>query len=154
MRGAAERYWREEAAERIAFNTVTMLGLVRVLSSAPIMAGRPLEAAERIAFNTVTMLGLVRVLSSAPIMAGRPLEAADAWSVLQTWLATDHIVRLHEPEGCRAKMADMVAAGLVTRALWTDAYLAAFAIAARVRLVTFDTDFTRFGGLDLLHLAS
>lgn len=123
MRGAAERYWREEAAERIAF-------------------------------NTVTMLGLVRVLSSAPIMAGRPLEAADAWSVLQTWLATDHIVRLHEPEGCRAKMADMVAAGLVTRALWTDAYLAAFAIAARVRLVTFDTDFTRFGGLDLLHLAS
>jgi hypothetical protein len=35
---------------------------------------------------------------------------------------------------------------------WTDAYLAAFAKAGGLRLVSFDGDFTRFGGLDLLRL--
>lgn len=123
MRSAAERYWREEAAERVAF-------------------------------STVTMLGLVRVLTCAPIMGGRPVEPADAWSVLQTWLTTGPVVRLHEPEGCRARLTEMATAGLVTGRSWTDAYLAAFAIAARVRLVTFDAGFTCFSGLDLLQLAA
>ena len=35
----------------------------------------------------------------------------------------------------------------------TDAYLAAFARCAGMQLVTFDTDFARFEGLDLLVLA-
>ena len=37
--------------------------------------------------------------------------------------------------------------------LWTDAYLAAFAKCAELRLVTFDKGFTRFPGLDALILA-
>ena len=36
--------------------------------------------------------------------------------------------------------------------LWADAYLAAFAMVGTFRLVTFDRDFTRFSGLELLHL--
>jgi predicted nucleic acid-binding protein len=36
---------------------------------------------------------------------------------------------------------------------WTDAYLAAFAVSSGARLVTFDSDFGRFGGLACLRLA-
>jgi uncharacterized protein len=37
---------------------------------------------------------------------------------------------------------------------WTDAYLAAFAISAGLRMVTFDRDFEKFEGLSLLLLKS
>jgi predicted nucleic acid-binding protein len=37
---------------------------------------------------------------------------------------------------------------------WTDAYLAAFARSAGLRLVTFDRGFARFSGLEVLLLAS
>ncbi len=36
--------------------------------------------------------------------------------------------------------------------MWPDAYLAAFAMAASLRLVSFDRDFSRFPGLNWLHL--
>jgi predicted nucleic acid-binding protein len=36
--------------------------------------------------------------------------------------------------------------------MWTDAYLAAFAITSGSRLVSFDADFARFPGLHFLHL--
>ena len=42
-RARADRYWREEAAPKLAFSAVTMLGLVRVCSNAPIFAGVPLK---------------------------------------------------------------------------------------------------------------
>ena len=42
-RTRAERYWRQEAAPRLAFCTVTMVGLVRVSCSAPLFAGQPLD---------------------------------------------------------------------------------------------------------------
>jgi predicted nucleic acid-binding protein len=35
---------------------------------------------------------------------------------------------------------------------WTDAYLAAFAMASGSRLVTFDAHFHRYPGLEFLHL--
>ena len=35
---------------------------------------------------------------------------------------------------------------------WTDAYLAAFAMASQAQLVTFDRGLRRFGGVDLLVL--
>lgn len=43
--------------------------------------------------------------------------------------------------------------GVAASASWTDFYLAAYAVAGALRLVTFDRDFARFKGLDLLHLA-
>jgi predicted nucleic acid-binding protein len=54
---------------------------------------------------------------------------------------------LVEPEG----LADLVRGGLSPR-LWTDAYLAAFALAGGHRLVTFDQGFLRFPGLEVLRL--
>jgi uncharacterized protein len=42
----AERYWRDEAAGQVAFNAVTMLGLVRICCNAPIFDGSTLTPEE------------------------------------------------------------------------------------------------------------
>ncbi len=59
---------------------------------------------------------------------------------------------LPDPEGVDELLAQWVRDGIVTPRLWTDAYLAAFAVAGNLRLVTFDKDFERFPGLNLLRL--
>ncbi|MDP1902558.1 MAG: hypothetical protein Q8K96_19230 [Rubrivivax sp.] len=79
------------------------------------------EAAARLHFCRVTMLGLVRLLTQPRLMGP-------------------------------ATMRRYVGAGLPAR-LITDAYLAAFAAACGLRLVTFDRDFGRFEGLHLLRLS-
>ena len=38
--------------------------------------------------------------------------------------------------------------------VWTDAYLAAFAITSQAQLITFDQGFSRYAGLDLLVLTN
>jgi predicted nucleic acid-binding protein len=64
-------------------------------------------------------------------------------------------VRLvHEPSGCESNLDQWASREASTPRLWTDAYLAAFAIAGGLRLVTFDRGFSRFPGLDLLLLSA
>jgi predicted nucleic acid-binding protein len=42
----AEQYWRSEADQKVAFTTVTCLGLTRIVSNAKIAEGRPLTVPE------------------------------------------------------------------------------------------------------------
>ena len=42
-RERAQEYWQEEANPAVAFNAVTMLGLVRICSNAPIFAGERIQ---------------------------------------------------------------------------------------------------------------
>ena len=76
----------------------------------------------------------------------------EAWRRYQSWREDQAVVLMEEPRGVEAHLDDLVERGLVVRKTWTDAYLAAFAISAELRLVSFDSDFERFPGLDLLRL--
>ena len=59
---------------------------------------------------------------------------------------------LAEPTGIEEVMTEWCHDGLATSKNWTDLYLAAFAVAGGLRLVTFDDDFHSFPRLELLHL--
>lgn len=107
---------------------------------------------ERLAFCRVTVLGFLRLTTSATVMGGQPLTAEDAWAAYSGWRRLDDVLFASEPDGCDVLFADWAGRGLITPRLWTDAYLAAFARAGGLRLVSFDRDFTRFDGLDLLQL--
>lgn len=120
-RDLAERYWREQASSRIAF-------------------------------NTVTMLGLVRISSNAAVLGGQPLTPADAWNVYLGWREMAEVTYVPEPKTCGVVLNRWVSSDAVTPRTWTDAYLAAFAVAGGCRLVTLDRDFRRFQGLDVLLL--
>lgn len=109
------------------------------------------EAGETVAFCRVSMLGFLRLSTQRRILS-RPLLHEEAWLVYRKFLSLAEVRFLSEPEGIEEKMAAFTRSPDAPHHLWTDAYLAAFAVAAGCRLVSFDGDFARFVGLDFLHL--
>jgi uncharacterized protein len=110
------------------------------------------EANTRLAFCRTTAMGLVRVTSHQHTFGGRPLATEEAWNSYLLWRSQPEIELLHEPSGIEDMMTDWCRKGLATTRNWTDLYLAAFARAGGLRLVTFDSGFRRFPGVELLHL--
>ena len=86
------------------------------------------------------------------IMGDQVLSPAAAWKKLQQFLALPEVNCLAEPPGLDERLGDFCNLGRTSPNLWTDAYLAAFARCAGLRLVTFDQGFSRFKGLELLIL--
>ena len=109
-------------------------------------------AADRLAFCRVTVLGFLRLTTNDVVMGGQPLSPPEAWAAYQAWRQLDNIVLAPEPEGCDGQLAESIEREVLTPRLWTDAYLAAVARAGGWRLVSFDRDFARLDGLDLLLL--
>jgi toxin-antitoxin system PIN domain toxin len=110
-------------------------------------------ADSQIGFTRVSMLGLVR-LSTQPRVLSRTLSTREAWQIYRQLLAVPQVTFLEEPDALDQQFAALTTAADFPHRLWTDAYLAAFAIASASRLVSFDADFTRFPGLNFLHLES
>ncbi len=110
------------------------------------------EAAPRIAFCRVTALALLRHLTNPRIMQHAVQTSAAAWDTYEHWLALPEIAFLSDPPQLHDRLRQLSQSVNLGPALWTDAYLAAFAMAGGYRLVAFDADFRRFPGLDLLHL--
>jgi hypothetical protein len=108
-------------------------------------------AAPRCHFNRVTMLGLVRLLAQPRVMGPGALSAAAAFGIWQRWAALPEVVLQSDPAGLDSDLARLTAPDLPPRLL-TDAYLAAFAMRAGLRLVSFDADFARFPALNWLQL--
>ncbi len=110
------------------------------------------ESADRLAFCRITALGLLRLLTNPRILGERALESAAAWSALQTWLAVPHVTLIKEPLGLDELLGAWSNSLDIRGGAWTDAYLAAVAVAGDCRLVTFDEGFRRYPGLTFLHL--
>jgi len=110
------------------------------------------EADTRLLFCRTTALGLVRVTCQQHTADGRPLSPEEAWETYLRWRNRPEVGLLTEPPGIEDVMTDWCHKGLATKRNWTDLYLAAFARAGGLRLVTFDNDFRGFPGLELLLL--
>jgi uncharacterized protein len=111
------------------------------------------EAAPTNAFCRVTQLAFLRHLTNRAIMNHQVLSPAAAWKKLLEFLALPEVAWLDEPAGLDQRLGEFCNLGRTSPNLWTDAYLAAFAKCAGVRLVTFDHGFSRFRGLELLILS-
>ena len=95
-------------------------------------------------FCRVTMLGLVRLLCQPRVVGDGALAPAAAWAAYQRFRAVRSVGLLAEPPGCDLQLHALVAQAPLPARQWTDAYLASLALAAGLRLVTFDQDFHRF----------
>ena len=104
-------------------------------------------------FCRLSAMSMVRLLMHPQLMAGRPLNLPKAWAAYRSFASLPGVAMLGEPEGVDAEVEALISPGLPSR-LFTDAYFAALAGRARVRLVTFDKDFERFDHLDLLRLSA
>jgi len=110
------------------------------------------EASAKLVFNRVTALGLVRVCSQSRTFPNGALEPGEAWERYENLIQSDSVTLEPDPDDLEAFLGKWLKAGIVTSRTVTDAYLAAFAITAGHRLVSFDKDFLRFDDLDLLLL--
>ncbi|MDE2396796.1 MAG: PIN domain-containing protein [Burkholderiales bacterium] len=110
-------------------------------------------SAPQMCFCRVTMLALVRLLCQPKLMGRGVLDLAGAFGIYRRFAALPEVGFAAEPAGCEAALANFLRGGLPAR-LWPDAYLAAFAQAAGLRLVSFDADFDRFAGLNWLRLGA
>jgi len=97
----------------------------------------------------VTQLGLLRLLTNSRVMGTHVCSATRAWELVDALSSQEPVGYLDEPAGLESTLRELTAAQPRSPELWTDAYLAAFARTAGIRMTTFDRGFRRFAGLDL-----
>jgi toxin-antitoxin system PIN domain toxin len=105
-------------------------------------------AAGQFALCRLTRLGVLRLLTNAQVMGPDVLAPAHAFQALTVLETDERAVLLHEPDGLDAELKRLIARKVATPNLWSDAYLAAFARIAGLKLVSFDRGFRKFDGLD------
>jgi toxin-antitoxin system PIN domain toxin len=113
-----------------------------------------IEAHASVLLCRATQQTFLRLLTNAAVLRAYgipPLTNRQAWSAYEALLKDDRIAfRADEPPGLESLWKELAARGAVSPKLWMDAYLAAFALAGRYRMVTTDGAFRQFRGLDLL----
>ncbi len=110
------------------------------------------DGSQCIAFTNSSMTSFVRLLMNPHVMLGSPLSVGDAWATYLDLRQRQGVIHQAETDGCVPVLHRWIEASLVTQRVFADAHLAAVAVATNARVVTFDDDFKRFPGLDLLLL--
>lgn len=111
------------------------------------------QAQDTMAFCRISLLGFLRLATRKGVL-GRTLTPEEAWAIVHRYLAEPGVVLLDEPAGIDEVFLRWISEPGFPTNHWTDAYLAAFAIASGCRLVSFDAGFDRYPGLERLHLPS
>lgn len=111
------------------------------------------EGSGQALFCRSTQQSFLRLLTHAAVLApygNKPLTNTAAWSAYESLLADDRVeFRPGEPPGTEGRWKQLAAKRTASPKLWMDAYLAAFALAGQLTLVTNDRAFKQFPGLSL-----
>ncbi len=110
------------------------------------------EARGDIAFCRVTMLGLLRLLTNPRVMRGAPFTAVEAWDAYHAFAALPEVCFIEDSLAAESQFERWSCHPGFPPHCWTDAWIAALAASSGARVVSFDTDFTTFPGLNFLHL--
>lgn len=112
---------------------------------------------ESICLCRATQQTFLRLLTNSAVLApygNPPLTNNEAWAAYQALLSDDRIVfQGVEPPELESIWRQLACRDSASPKLWMDAYLAAFALAGGLTMVTTDRGFTQFSGLELLLIA-
>jgi toxin-antitoxin system PIN domain toxin len=100
-----------------------------------------------VALCRLTRLGVLRLLCTGAVMGPDVLPPETALGAMEVLENDERVVSAPEPPGLDRTLRDCVMGRTSTPNLWSDAYLAAFALANDVELVSFDKGFRKFDGL-------
>lgn len=89
-------------------------------------------------FCRFTQLGLLRLLTTRSVMGQGTLTQSDAWAAYDRWLEAAGVGFAEEPAGLESIFRSLSGTSQASPKEWADSYLAAFAQAGGMRLVTFD----------------
>ena len=115
--------------------------------SAAVAAMANVSAAAPAVFCRATEQSFLRVASNPRVLQTYHQTAftnRDAIDTLQRYLASPHVAFWNEPAGVEAIWFKLATRDTASPKLWMDAYLAAFAIAGNLQLMSLDHDFSAF----------
>jgi toxin-antitoxin system PIN domain toxin len=114
-----------------------------------------LAGADTALFCRATRISFLRLLTQKIAPDFVPLGNREAWAALDQLMEDDSTGFEAEPQGLDLVWRQLTDGDGSSPKLWMDAYLAAFAIAGGLRMVSLDKDFRNFEshGLDLLLLS-
>jgi toxin-antitoxin system PIN domain toxin len=104
------------------------------------------------AFSRMTQQGFLRLASNPKVFKSDALSLPECWRVYDILTEDERIFYSEEPTDIEVEWRSQADDCAFSVKIWNDAYLAAFAIRAGLKLVTFDQGFRRYSGLDLLQL--
>jgi toxin-antitoxin system PIN domain toxin len=109
---------------------------------------------EEAVFCRFTQLAFLRLLTHPAVMRDEVKTQQEAWEAYDR-LASDARVTFYseaDPQGVEAALRALTAPSRFAHQQWPDAYVAAFASAFRLTLVTFDKALARLAGKDCILL--
>ncbi len=89
-------------------------------------------------FCRFTQLGLLRLLTTAAVMGNRVKTQRQAWTIYDSFLSEGNARLMQEPRALDQTLRRFSDFDAASPQNWTDSYLASFAEAAEMTLVTFD----------------
>jgi hypothetical protein len=95
------------------------------------------ESAEFV-FCRQTQMGLFRLMTTEAVLGRDVMTQRQCWAIYDRWIEGGKAILLGEPVGLGAAMRLRTSGDSPSPKTWADAYLAAFAEAAHLTLVTFD----------------
>ena len=103
---------------------------------------------DSLCFCRVTHLALLRYLTHGSILGEEALTNAKALALTEQLLESPSIRLLQEPTGTQDRLKSYGKSNTKSPQLWTDTYLASFAIAGNLTFATFDKGFRKFKDLN------
>jgi uncharacterized protein len=97
-------------------------------------------------FCRTTQQGFLRIATNQKAMGLNALTLDEAWAAYDAFLGDPRVAFAIEPAGLEAYWRAFTKGGTFSTHVWNDAYLAAFALASGLVVVTFDRGFAKFAG--------
>lgn len=92
-------------------------------------------------FCRFTQIGFLRLLTASAVMGNEVQSQAGAWKFYDDWLREGGASFLEEPASVEGAFRSLTRSRNAAAKDWADSYLAAFAVACDLQLVTFDRGF-------------
>ena len=109
---------------------------------------------EKLVFCRITQAGFLRLLSNRHVMQDEAMTPDQAWQTYRILRSDRRVGYLSEPAGLPEIWDTFTRGSRTAPNLWTDAYLCAFAHAANLTFVTFDSGIPQRPDTKTLVLAS
>jgi uncharacterized protein len=98
-------------------------------------------------FCRLTQMGFLRLATNAKVFGPDTLTLTQAWASYDAMIGDPRIAFRDEPIQIETHWRSFTQGQTFSTKVWNDAYLAAFALAAGLELVTFDQGFAAFGNV-------
>ena len=104
-------------------------------------------------FCRLTQQGFLRLATNRSVFGKDAVPLPDAWRIYDLYLSDPRVLFAQEPADTESHWRRYTQSRTFSPRVWNDAYLAAFARAGGLEVVTFDSGFTQYQGVTSTILA-